>query len=51
MGNYYSASAFKDLSLRKYLFRTSAGYLVPATVCSEPLSSLAPQWKWNCFSL
>lgn len=32
-------------------FPTSAGYLVPATVCSEPLLSEAPQWKWNCLSL
>lgn len=27
------------------LILTSAGYLVPFTVCSEPLSSHAPQWK------
>lgn len=27
---------------------TSQGNLMPSTVCSEPLSSLAPQWKWNC---
>lgn len=30
---------------------TSAGYTRPSTVCSEPRSSVAPQWKWNCFSL
>lgn len=32
-------------------FATSAGNIFPSTVCSEPLSSEAPQWKWNCLSL
>ncbi len=32
-------------------FITSQGNLVPAIVCSEPLSSLHPQWKWNCLNL
>lgn len=30
-------------------FLTSQGNLTLLMVCSEPLSSLAPQWKWNCF--
>lgn len=25
--------------------------MFPAMVCSEPLSSLSPQWKWNCLNL
>lgn len=30
---------------------TSAAYILPSIVCSEPLLSSAPQWKWNCSNL
>jgi hypothetical protein len=30
---------------------TSPEYLTPSTVCSEPLSFVLPQWKWNWASL
>ena len=43
VGKHGSVRAVLITTARRVL--TSAGYLAPATVCSEPLSSQLPQWK------
>lgn len=45
--NCKNESYFFDMVHRK---RTSPGKLFPLIVCSEPWSSFAPQWEWNCSS-
>lgn len=34
-----------------FTHHTSAEYIFPLTLCSDPSLSLSPQWKWNCSNL
>ena len=34
-----------------FTYHTSAEYIFPFTLCSDPSLSLSPQWKWNCSNL
>ena len=34
-----------------FTHHTSAEYIFPFTLCSDPSLSLSPQWKWNCSNL
>lgn len=34
--------------VKSAIFLTSAAYSWPFIVCSDPLSLVEPQWRWNC---